>query len=182
MDSAPTNFYSNKSGESIKIAKDKWVLNLIKLLSSQINSHKEPTPEYIWAIQNVTRNFTDNCIHIFFKEAPFKFKYLPKPSEVYSDLKDINKALKKDDPIRVDKAPPVERWPWPNSVIGLIMGLDDPRGLSPYGMKALDINKDQAKFLHDCWKKLDWNNQWALEIINSRRRTGSLSEILSTSL
>lgn len=60
--------------------------------------------------------------------------------------------------------PPLDT-PWPNAVIGLIMGVDDPRGISPWGMQTLGIDETEARYLYDCWKRGEWENEWAKEII-----------------
>ncbi len=57
------------------------------------------------------------------------------------------------------------KYPWPNSLIGLVMGFDDPRGVSPSGMRSLGLDATEAKYLYDCWKKQDWKNEWAVEIM-----------------
>ncbi len=57
------------------------------------------------------------------------------------------------------------KFPWPNSVIGLIMGFDDHRGVSPSGLRYIGIDMDEARYLYERWKKLEWQDEWALEII-----------------
>jgi hypothetical protein len=57
------------------------------------------------------------------------------------------------------------RTPWPAAIEGLLMGFDDVRGVSPSGLKLLGIDQDEARFLYDCFKQKDFNNEWAQEII-----------------
>ncbi len=67
----------------------------------------------------------------------------------------------------------VEKHPWPNSIIGLLMGFEG-RGPSEYGMNQLGISRDEAKYLYDCWKALDWKNEWAMEIISKSKTNAVL--------
>lgn len=75
--------------------------------------------------------------------------------------------------------PPAPKYPWPNSVIGAISGIDTPKGLSPFGLKFTGLTKDEAEFLYTCWKKEDWQNSWALEILGRLKSPGLVSDFFA---
>lgn len=62
--------------------------------------------------------------------------------------------------------------PWPRSLIGLLSGFDDPRGVSPSGLKTLSLDPSEAFYLYGKWKEAAWDDAWAIELIErSRART-----------
>lgn len=160
-------FYKPKIGETMEQARSKWIYHLIQNLSRKMNMKNPPPDEFINTSRKLLLGFSDNVIWIFFEEAPIEFKYFPKPAEIKQKLLDINVALKKRDLGMAKETKPLvyESHPWPNAVIGLIMGVDDPRGISPWGMQTLGIDETEALYLYDCWKRGEWENEWAKEII-----------------
>lgn len=172
MKSAPTvKFYSTQPGETHKVAKDRWIYAQVQALSRKLNQRKGPGNDYILAVQDICRFFTDNEVYTFFHEAPGTFNFLPKPAEVKTGLWEIKKAIDKNKPAPAHR--PIEQaptFPWPNYIIGLLMGFEDARGVSPFGLGQTGITYDEAQYLYDTWKKGDWENEWALEILTKSKR------------
>ena len=57
------------------------------------------------------------------------------------------------------------RCPWPANLIGLMLCFDDPRGVPASGLKACNVDMDEARFLFDCFKIGDFTNEFAGEIL-----------------
>jgi hypothetical protein len=76
----------------------------------------------------------------------------------------------------VDIEEEAPKFPWPNSILGLLLNFEDEqgRGLSNSGMSLLGISADEAKYLYDAWKAQDWKNEWALEIISKSKSDSAL--------
>lgn len=160
-------FYTLKAGETIMGARRRWMTFNIYELSRKMGSKTQPGVEYITTVLKVLERFADNVIWTFFEEAPTKFKYFPKPVEIKDGLHEIDKAIKKRDFVNKPISPPqeAEKHPWPNNLIGLIMGFDDPRGVSTFGLKSTGIDIDEAKYLYDKWRLKEWTDPWAIEIV-----------------
>lgn len=67
---------------------------------------------------------------------------------------------------------PVERFPWPMPIMGLIEGFNDPRGVSKFGLHTLGLTLEEAKFLYECRLAGKWDEPWAREII-AKSKTGA---------
>lgn len=83
-----------------------------------------------------------------------------------AQIKQLSESLQKDmSPRTAIQYESTEKHPWPNKLIGLLMGFDDPRGVSSFGLKSLRLNMDEAKYLYERWKERKWTDPWALEIM-----------------
>lgn len=104
-----------------------------------------------------------------FDRALNEFDIFPSISQII-ELK--NSLVRDRDPLFAPKPKPAlpppthgARAPWSSSLIGLLVGFDDPRGVSPAGLRCLKLDRDEAKYLYDCWKEKKWDDDWAKEIM-----------------
>lgn len=65
----------------------------------------------------------------------------------------------------ITEVPYIPRTPWPAAIEGLLMGFDDPKGVSPAGLSRVGLTSEEARYLYDVAKKKDFDNEWALELI-----------------
>lgn len=63
----------------------------------------------------------------------------------------------------------IEKYPWPNSIIGLIEGLRDRGKASTFALRTLRITEDEAEYLLDAYRRKAWSDAWALEIITKAK-------------
>jgi len=100
------------------------------------------------------------------------FPSLAQLKEISGAVVDHGKPLQ-----AIYSAPDVKQFPWPMSVMGLIDGFDNSRGVSNFGLRQLKISHDEAKFLFECAKAGKWDEPWAKEIIK-KSKTGEFEESL----
>lgn len=68
--------------------------------------------------------------------------------------------------------------PWPNALVGLLMGFKDPRGLSKSGLRFVGIDKDEAEYLYQRYLKKDWDDIWAKEIIAKSKSKRAIADLV----
>lgn len=59
----------------------------------------------------------------------------------------------------------VKKHEWPNSILGLMMGIKERGYASPFGLRVLNLTADEAEYLFQVSEKKNWSDPWALEIL-----------------
>lgn len=143
-----------------------------------------PRGEYLSnLVEWLVKGFTPRQSLMLLERAAESLPHFPSIAE----LKTIAEFLQKEKPSGTTHGRPIfketdidEIHPWPNSVIGLIMGFDDRRVVSPYSLSQLGLTHDEAEFLFRTWKAGDWHNEWALEIIEKAKTESLIKRTLAT--
>jgi len=130
------------------------------------NSPKTEFLKNVASYMTSTLKLTPLQAGLVLKKASEVLDMFPSIAQVGELAAEIKRNSAKPKPIVTER---VERYPWPNSILGLIEGLRERGKASTFALRTLRITEDEAEYLLNAYQRQAWSDPWAIEIIGKAK-------------